>query len=331
MPNADRAAVAREVLTDLATAWGFHSDERGTVYEKLQQYRDEHYPAPAAPETVTVTVNGVEWQRQDGEWDDAEGGGPPNKADALDFLDRIAADAQRIAELEREAQAACDDAAAQKMANVDLANRLQDIERERDAARRVLEEANAWRDKAVASCSARNCAGRERSLYDALERIRELEAAVKDQGLGASAPNSEGQGPMIPTDGPPSPAPASAPCGHTNTSPSPDSPHARVAAPRRWWLVIDADGNITVALSEQTARECAALWSKQDNSPYTVVPVLEARVTRATVERVAEAIYNASAEAEWRSWAASDGKEIRRDYARAALRALGLTVEDDHA
>lgn len=61
----------------------------------------------------------------------------------------------------------------------------------------------------------------------------------------------------------------------------------------------------------------------------TSVPVVEARVTRATVDRVAAAI--------GADFAAYIGEPATMDplraasYARTALTALGLTVEDDHA
>ena len=99
----DRDQVAREVLTEavllLAGSW----DNAAHIVEL---YRDGKYPAPAAP--VTVTVEGVTYKRdEEGWWIASEVGsmvwiGP--RSDSGYMLDRIAADAQRIAELEREVE-----------------------------------------------------------------------------------------------------------------------------------------------------------------------------------------------------------------------------------
>ena len=99
MPNADRAAVAREVLTEFkAFVVG-----RKMLFDdcEIDEYMDTHYPAPPAP--VTVTVNGVEWQRTSGNrWKRADTERWPIVTDTFDAYDRIAADARRIAELEKE-------------------------------------------------------------------------------------------------------------------------------------------------------------------------------------------------------------------------------------
>lgn len=62
--------------------------------------------------------------------------------------------------------------------------------------------------------------------------------------------------------------------GHT--SDMIDPPPAPCVVPRRWWLVIDADGNVSVANAEETAREWAMKWSMTDKITYTVVAVVEA-------------------------------------------------------
>ena len=77
--DADRAAVAREVLTELEQH--FRDDPLqglgATAATVVKWFRDEHYPAPPAPETVTVamrdgasqtlTRDGNEWRLSNGD------------------------------------------------------------------------------------------------------------------------------------------------------------------------------------------------------------------------------------------------------------------------
>lgn len=170
-------------------------------------------------------------------------------------------------------------------------------------ARREREEATQERDRALERAA--------RALDDAAMTQRERDearralAAKQDQGLGASAPNSEGQGPMIPTDGPPSPAPAS--------------------APRRWWLVVDRDGYPVYACSSE---RLAVERAQEDNenvprpafTPYSVVPVVEARVTRETVEEIAATLTS--------SLDITPSRSIGRTVARLVAKRIGLTVEE---
>lgn len=269
-PNAaplDRAAIAREATLQLVNEFtdGTLPDVfRLTPAQRARMlgYIDGEYPAPSPTPppiplgaVVTVTVNGVEWQREDGEWDDAEGGGPPNKADALDFLDRIA-------ELEREVHLARNDEALALSTSREWESYCKRAERERDEARREL-----------------------------------AELQVVARGMVESA-----RGEAVDLGSFTSPAPAS--------------------APRRWWLVVDRDGYPVYAYSSE---RLAVEQAQEDNenvprpafTPYSVVPVIEARVTRETVERVEGIVRKARGT-----------NRTSEHWAYEIVRALGLTVEE---
>lgn len=123
MPNADRAAVAREVLTEALVAMKRAGYAEKELWE-LQRHMDDVAPAPPAPETVTVLTRrgvSVEWARNEqGSWHSNHGTWVtwvPLDHIASELFDRIAADAQviaakdkRIAELEREVEELRDDA-----------------------------------------------------------------------------------------------------------------------------------------------------------------------------------------------------------------------------
>ena len=191
-PNADRAAVAREVLTELRE---WRGSKYGTV-EDVIAFMSEHYPAPApaAPVTVTVRHNGrdVTWRLDGNRWRSSDDWWFPLATREGDFISRIAADARviegqnaRIAELERERdgfeQLACSYAN-----NADYYRRLVvqigetlgpsayvaddgsvtadvlcakvpeivvSLKRERDEARRQLETAKEWLRVAKAAMS----------------------------------------------------------------------------------------------------------------------------------------------------------------------------------
>ena len=101
--DADRAAVAREVLTEIANA---HRELGFTaIVDVMESWRDEHYPAPPAPETVTVTVGRRAWTRDvDGWWvhnSDISHDVCGPRSTIGEMCDRIASDARVIRELER--------------------------------------------------------------------------------------------------------------------------------------------------------------------------------------------------------------------------------------
>lgn len=110
--SSDRAAVAREVLTEFTEYFSENFASTVTHRDLVAKFTAERYPAPPAPETVTV--NGVQYTRLEGDraygkWQSRDYGifhGPENV-----LLNRIASDARvlaerdaRIAELEKENQ-----------------------------------------------------------------------------------------------------------------------------------------------------------------------------------------------------------------------------------
>ena len=280
----NRDQVAREVLTPFLA----ELTEWPEAHAFGERYMQRHFPAPAAPVTVTIGL----WTYTDAgdQWD----AGPLWVAKSSDFglaISRIAADAQelakrdaRIAELEKECAHQTD------MANqADVACSI--ALRERDEARQALALANdntrLWRERVTT-------------------------------GLGAST-TEEGHVERSSTSAPAqqSPSPAPIPLG----------------AQRRWLLVVDAEG---------IAHECAeanemeqALRDLQDvertyHEKGRVVPVIEAVADAATVERVESEIANAFADCMGVMGVtpADMDPTRKRAYARAALRALGYTIQE---
>lgn len=135
----DRNQVAREVLTEIAEHLRSYGESNAPLQAVVQQYRDTHYPAPAAPVTVTVrTPDGCDtvMTKTDGTTWTWPGGAVAVGPFSVALLDRIAADAQRIAELECECQ--------RLQGYIDVAHgERDDAWSERDEARRALEELQA--------------------------------------------------------------------------------------------------------------------------------------------------------------------------------------------
>ena len=248
MPNADRAAVAREVLTEMAQR--FREDPLRTLGETgaqvVEAHRDEHYPAPAAPETVTVLTRrgvSVEWTRKEpGSWHSNHGTWVPADHISAELFARIASDARVLAELR-------DEIANSNKHQVDELEswnkRCAQLERERDAALRALEE----------------------------------------KGLGARTPNSEDT--ETPLSSSPAPIPLGAVvdhltdainwlmgCGHA-FEPGASQPRRRV--PPYWWrsefakragITYDAERGVSalphpVATRETVERVAAAIYHRK--------------------------------------------------------------------
>lgn len=190
----DRDQVAREVLTELAN-WNM---ARVETLKDATRFRDERYPAPAAP--VTVTVEGVTWTKQgdpDGSVWIASVGGPPSRSDAEEFLDRIASDARRIEELEvanASLKAETDRISAMRQ---DALDELVRVGHERDEARRLYAESEAARVEARRALALANDNTR---LWR--ERVNGLGASITEKGhverSSTSAPahtaTSQGEG-----------------------------------------------------------------------------------------------------------------------------------------
>ena len=399
----ERAATAREVLTEAVE----HMSARDAVVaaHELAKLRDERYPAPAAP--VTVTVNGYAFSpviRKDETWvesdgccwrhDDHTGRGP--------LFSRIAADAQvitakdaRIAELEREVEELLNDARTADDARGNLllqticrlpdvlttgdwqewldahrhqwlnddrafggwiAERLSAhmtrVERERDEARRALALANdntrLWRERVNglgASTTEEGHAERSSAFAPAhcsravLDALTEVEALLRDgnhddaadvvelhaaaymqaatsqgEGLGAPASTSDEAPKSEVTGG-----------GIAAASPAPIPLGAVVVVPG------ESGSPYTYSLGGWIASH-GDPYPYDDDSPWTFALTALYRAThpvadRATVERVAQAIHAENIRSPWESTSEELHEECRND-ARAALRALGYTIQE---
>lgn len=169
-----------------------------------------------------------------------------------------------------------------------LAEYVSDLQRERDEARRALDDVRL-------ELVDENFTAEQRAMH----ALRVIQAATS-QGLGPNEPEQRASVRAEPAD--PSPAPAS--------------------APRRWWLLVDCDETPRAAYEwdeRHVADADAAGYNRSDDTfaPYTVIPVLEARVTREQYEAL------------WHDFLGYRG-QLKEAFG-AALTALGLTVEDDHA
>ena len=177
MPNADRAAVAREVLTEAADHFG----RNGEVFAEnaTRHYCATRYPTPPAPETVTVTYRDgymVTLVRLGEDWKNESSGRVVTDEPLIATCDRIASDARviherdaRIAELETQLQRALDGAVFHE-------KRAHHAEQERDAARvRIAELENELRRALDGTVSHEKQAYEARTERDAA--LRALEAS----------------------------------------------------------------------------------------------------------------------------------------------------------
>lgn len=292
MPN-DRAAVAREVLTELLE----FANARAETVSDTKQFMRERYPVPPAPETVTVVNDGVRVtlaRNARGGWNNAFG----NEcfvatSFSADLCDRIASDARVIAE--RDARIAeLDDELTElrplaKGAN-DTINDLmhtQDLLKartaERDAALRALEEAKNR------PCP---CAVASKTLEDEMSHGEEPECPAAAARLAATAPAPIPLGAVLEVEG------------------DPDSSYERVSG---GWIRECTPRVMRVQRLEKVYRDDDAAWGNMLTRYYHARhPV----ATRETVERVEEAIDEA----------ASNTHSLR-EMARAALSAAGFTLE----
>lgn len=292
--SSDRAAVAREVLTELAN-WNM---ARVETLKDAMRFRDERYPAPAAPVTVTV-VDGdgvqMKWKKGEGGYWVTDSGHVLSPASwAHSFAERVASDARRIEELERELESATERERARWVREQELDRERQEAICERDEARRLYRESEAAR--ALANDNTR--------LWR--ERVT--------TGLGAST-TEEGHVERSSTSAPAqqSPSPAPIPLGAT----------VEVEGTR--WVLGTGDDEEEWCTDDGTTTRThdhdaalAALYHARH-------PVADA----ATVERVARAILDNDREqlgpSDW-EWNVV-GESVRGSYlsnARAALRALGI-------
>ena len=308
--SSDRAAVAREVLTEIAEHLRSYGDSNAPLQSVVQQYRDEHYPAPAAPVTVTVRRSGGSdttlylrendgWYRPDGAWFASA------ESEVGSFLFRIASDERRIEELEAanaSLKAEIDRISAMRQ---DALGELVRVGHERDEARRALDDL-----KSRAALGDR----------DARAALAAQVQAATSQGegheVGVSAATCGGSGAAQPVSSNTGELSAAAP------SPAP-IPHG---------AVVEVSG-ITYQRTEVGDWSSAHRWisrnSHEANTLDALYRALHPVADAATVKRVAQAIFRDR-------WRGDKGMRdgVRDTYcndARAALRELGYTIQEGEA
>lgn len=232
------------------------------------------------------------------------------------IFDRIAADAQRIAELNKEVE---DTEYVYRVTQLkrDEYKRELDAATERERARWAREQEQDARIAELESENASLKAETDRiselrqDAIDELVRVgRERDEArraaealdVRNKGLLlelAQSATSQGEGLV------------SAVTNSEDSSPSPAP--IPLGAPRKWWMNCYSDDDNAVHPSEEIADECA---DKTDPTWRRVV-VVEAVADRATVERVA-AVFAGAMVAGF----------VPNDCARRVLRALGYEVAE---
>ena len=320
----DRDQVAREVLTEAIE----HMAGRDAVVaaHELTKLRDERYPAPAAP--VTVTLGGRTYTELASRWDANELWVAKQSELGL-ALSRIASDARRIEELERE----CD----RLQSFITVAHSERDAAwSERDEARRLYRESEAalalandntrlWRERVTTGLGASTTEEGhvERSSTSAPAHTATSQGEGQQSGDGVRVAPERAHGDRVPKDPEPMQATSSAPESLT-VSPAP----IPLGGPRKLWLNIHTTGEVYAHTSEDSAR-----WARSPQMGWETVPVVEAVADAATVERVARAILDNDREqlgpSDW-EWNVV-GESVRGSYlsnARAALRALGYTIQE---
>ena len=298
MPN-DRAAVAREVLTDMAK--GLEARGFTVIVDITESWRDEHYPAPPAPETVAVDVYGtpVTFRRSADAWliTSAGGGLIPHARRIADAkLDRIASDARVIPELERSRDVW--DAEARSEAGNFLywrgeRDRAIEAIKERDARIAELEKALEEQPSKLYD-----------SMWQAIDRMGDAVGALTGPGSNCHVT-------------------ARRVCETIETLKSErDAANARIA---------ELETQLQRALDGAVFHEKRAHHAEQERD--AALRALEASkhpvATRETVERVAKAIDNADSDSLCPVWDAMTvhQKSVLCDMARAALTAAGFTLE----
>ena len=297
----DRAAVARGVLTEIANA---HRELGFTaIVDVMESWRDEHYPAPPAPETVTVGDD--VYSRRGDTWY-VGGFNIGLTLRHRELLDRIASDARviqerdaRIAELEVELHET-------RERQLPMVRLRDEAYRQRDAARaRIAELENELRRALDGTVF------HEKQAYEArTERDAALRAlGEKGEGLGGdSRPNGDAVGNSAgqPPQQTPAPIPLGAVVEVENDS---FSPYRH-----------DTSGWRTLGRG-------AGGYVVQDNGwGHIITALYHARhpvATRETVERVALAVRDADLS---RSYLVP--MHVYHKLARAALTAAGFTLEE---
>lgn len=329
MPNADRAAVAREVLTEIANA---HRELGFTaIVDVMESWRDEHYPAPPAPETVTVAFrdgstetlysHGGQWQSGTGLLYD--------KLIESACLDRIASDARvlkerdaRIAELEKELHET-------RERQLPMVRLRDEAYRQRDAARARIAELETQLqcalDGAVFHKKWAHHAEQEQER-DAALRALEAMRLTPAQSAGSLQPTSQGKG-LGKINGAEQ-APAEEPADRRVTVDAAPAPIPLGAV-----VEVEGEGGVESWVWD------GKLWTSGGGAMEAVrwralmlTALYHARhpvATRETVERVAEVCMRARHPAcfAW-DYVTGEINDEWRNIARAALTAAGFTVQE---
>ena len=161
--------------------------------------------------------------------------------------------------------------------------------------------------------------------------LRLQAATSQGEGLGAAALNSEreaGEESSATVAAAPkvqSHSPAPIPLGATlHVKDDPDAPYERVAG---GWIRVSTDTATRVQGLAKVYQDDDAAWGNMLTQYYRALhPVADA----ATVERVAKAIYAENISSPWEYTSDELHEECRND-ARAALRALGYTIQEGEA
>jgi len=294
MPN-DRAAVAREVLTELEQH--FRDDPLqglgATAATVVKWFRDEHYPAPPAPETVTV--DGVTYERRD---DICQGGWYafgttiwPDEWKGV-ALTRIASDARGIRE--RDARIAELEQLLQDQPRLLYDSMWQAIDRMGDAVGTLTGPGSNCHVTATRVCETIETLKSERDA--ALRALEEKGAGTLPKGASASE-ESQAAGSL--REAPTSPAPI--PLG----------------------AVVEVEG--VEWTRTESGWDGGARWYHDGSTAARALTALyRARhpvATRETVERVRKALLQAFR-------ATRVGEDFTENCTRAALTAAGFTLEE---
>lgn len=274
-----------------------------TAATVVKWFRDEHYPAPPAPETVTVAFRDgstLTLCLRDGKWQSGTGL-PYDELIESACLDRIASDARvlkerdaRIAELEKELHETCE-------RQLPLVRLRAEAYRQRDEAR--AERDAAWRALEAMRLTPAQSAG-------------SLQPTSQGKGLGKingaeQAPAEEPADRRVTVDA----APAPIPLGAVVEVEGEGGVESWVWDGKLW---TSGGGVMPFEAVRWRALMLTALYRAQH-------PV----ATRETVERVAEVCMRARHPAcfAW-DYVTGEVKDEWRNIARAALTAAGFTIQE---
>jgi len=300
---------AREALMEFVRV----HREKGftTISDLAESWCDERFPAPPAPETVTVDWDGASCvlaRNEKAGWNNKFGlesfcAGSFNAA----MCDRIASDARvlkerdaRIAELEVELHET-------RERQLPMVRLRDEAYRQRDAAHARIAELETQLQRALDGAVFHE----KRAHHAEQERDAALRALEEKAGgeVGVTTAACGGSGVTQPESSNSGESSVAAP---SSAAPSP--------APRRWLVVALRDGRAMYIYEDNKIGAQLAEAAAQPEG-RSVVPVVEAVATRETVERVRKALRQAFR-------ATRVGEDFTENCTRAALTAAGFTLEE---